>query len=195
MQCGLADAQRRMHDCEDFDPHDLATFKQVDDAFARVALPPMYDAFALPYRPQARFRRVASVDDKVVIALARSYLCRTDLVPERRFPSGARAVASYEAARVALTLGRKGGAAAGFPGAALGPPDFPGTSIASVVQLELLEELGHRNERLACYDVMGEWSRDAHQRLCDVERPYARRACPILGRVSADLDRVSVWRR
>jgi hypothetical protein len=195
VQCGLADAQRKMHECEDFDPHDLATFEQVDRAFVRVALPPMSDPFALPHRPKPRFRRVAGLDDKMVVALARSYLCRTDLVPERRFPAGARAVASYQAARVQLVLGRKEEAAVWFHEAALGPPDLPETAIASIVQLELLDELASRSQRLACYDVMGEWVKDAHQRLCDVERPYARRACPILGRVAADADRLSVWRR
>jgi hypothetical protein len=195
MQCGLAEAQRKMHDCEDFDPHDLATFRQVDDAFVRVGLPPMYDPFDVPYRPQPRFRRVAGIDDKEVVALARSYLCRTDLVPERRFPASARAVASYQAGRVLLVLGRKEEAAVWFHEAAMGPPDLPETAIASVVQLELLDELGRRSERAACYDVMEEWVHDAYGRLCDVERPYARRACPILGRVSADIDRSSAWRR
>jgi hypothetical protein len=195
MQCGLADAQRKMHDCEDFDPHELATFKQVEDAFVRVGLPPMDDPFELPFRPKPRFRRVAGLDDKVVVALARSYLCRTDLVPERRFPAGARAVASYRAARVQLVLGRKEEAAVWFHEASLGPPDLPETAIASVVQVELLDELARSRQRLACYDVLEEWVRDAHQRLCDVERPYARRACPILGGVSADLERLGAWRR
>lgn len=195
VKCGLADAQRRIHECEDFDPHDLATFTQVDDAFARVGLPPMYDPFALPYRPQARFRRVAGVDDKEVLALARSYMCRTELVSERRFPAGARAVAAYEAGRVALVLGRREEAAVWLHEAALGPPDLPETAIASVVQLEILDELASRAARATCYDVIEEWVRDAHGKLCDVERPYARRACPVLGRISADIDRLSAFRR
>jgi hypothetical protein len=195
VKCGLGDAQRKIHECEDFDPHDLATFKQVDDAFVRLALPPMYDPFDAASRPHARFRRVAGLDDKVTIALARSYLCRTDLVPERRFPAGARAVAAYEAGRVALVLGRREEAAVWFHEAALGPPDLPETSIASIVQLELLDEIGRTVARPACYDVMEEWVHDAHGRLCDVERPYARKACPILGRISVDLARVSAWRR
>jgi hypothetical protein len=195
MKCGLADAQRKIHECEDFDPHDLATFKQVDDAFVRLKLPPMYDPFAVPNRPQPRFRRVAGLDDKVTIALARSYLCRTDQAPERRFPAGARAVAAYEAARVALVLGRREEAAVWFHETALGPPELPETSIASIVQLELLDELGRAADRPACYDVMGEWAHDAHGRLCDVERPYARKACPILGQIGVDLARVSAWRK
>jgi hypothetical protein len=195
MQCGLADAQRKMHECEDFDPHDLATFKQVDTAFRHVALPPMYDPFDLRHRPRPRFRRVAGIDDKEVVALARSYLCRTDQVPDRRFPAGARAVAAYEAARVQLVLGRREDAAVWFHEAALGPPDLPETAIASVVQVELLDEIGRRPERSACYDVMEAWVRESHGRLCDVERPYARKACPILGRISVDFDRVSAWRR
>lgn len=193
VQCGLADAQRKMHECEDFDPHELATFRQVDEAFVRVGLPPMYDPFDLP-RSQPRFRRVAGIDDKEVVALARSYLCRTDQVPDRRFPAGARAVAAYQAARVQLVLGRREEAAVWFHEAALGPPDLPETAIASIVQLELLDELGRLRSRAACYDVMGEWVHEAHGKLCDVERPYARRACPILGRVSADIDRLSAWR-
>lgn len=192
VQCGLADAQRKMHECEDFDPHELATFEQVDKAFVRVALPPVYDPFALEGR-QPRFRRYAGVDDKEVVALARSYLCRTDLVPERRFPAGARAVAAYQAARVQLVVGRKEEAAVWFHEAALGPPDLPETAIASVVQLDLLDELGSRAERVACFDVMEEWVHDAHRRLCDVERPYARRACPILGRIGLDLDRMNAF--
>lgn len=194
-QCGLADAQRKMHDCDDFDPRELATFRQVEESFLRVGLPPMYDPFTMPSKGQPkghpRFRRFAGLDDKETIALARSYLCRTDLVPDRRFPAGARAVAAYRAARVQLVLGRREEAAVWFHEASLGPPDLPETAIASVVQLELLEEIGRRPERMACYEVMGEWARDSHRRLCDVERPYARRACPILGGISADFDRMS----
>jgi len=191
MKCGLADAQRALHECDDFDPHELATFGQVDDAFGRVALPPMYDAFVMPYRPQARFRRVAGIDDKEVVALSRSYLCRTDLVPERRFPAGARAVAAYEAARVLLVTGRREDAAVWFHEASLGPPDLPETAVAAVVQLELLDELGRKPERVACYGVMEEWVHEAHARLCDLERPYARKACPILARISLDVDRLN----
>ena len=194
MQCGLADAQRRMHDCEDFDPHELATFEQVDRAFTRVGLQPMYDPFAQPYKPKARFRRFAGIDDKETIALARSYLCRTDLVPDRRFPAGARAVAAYKAARVQLVLGRREEATVWFHEAALGPPDLPETAMASIVQLELLNELATKAARPACYDVMDAWVRDSYGKLCDVERPYARRACPILGRINSDLDRQSAWR-
>jgi hypothetical protein len=194
MQCGLADAQRKMHDCEDFDPHELATFEQVDRAFTQVGLEPMYDAFAQPYKPKTRFRRFAGIDDKETIALARSYLCRTDLVPDRRFPAAARAVAAYKAARVQLVLGRTEEAAVWFHEAALGPPDLAETAIASIVELELLEELATRAGRYACFDVMDAWVRDSYEKLCDVERPYARRACPILGRINSDLDRQSAWR-
>ena len=194
MQCGLADAQRKMHDCDDFDPHELATFKQVDESFTRVGLVPMYDPFARPAKGRPRFRRFAGLDDKETIALARSYLCRTDMVPERRFPSGARAVAAYEAARVQLVLGRREEAAVWFHEASLGPPDLPETASASVVQLELLEEIARRPESMACYEVMGDWAHESHQRLCDVERPYARKACPILGSISADFDKMSALR-
>lgn len=182
-KCGLADAQRAMHECEDFEPRTLATFEQVDRAFTRIGLPPMEDPFRLSSKPRTRFHRWAGIDDKEVVALARSYLCRTDLVPERRYPAGHRAVAAYEAARVALVVGRREEAAVWFHEAALGPPDLRETAVASVVQLEVLDELGRRSERAACFDVMDEWARDSHARLCDVERPYARKACPILARV------------
>jgi hypothetical protein len=192
MTCGLADAQRALHACDDFDPHELATFGQVDEAFTRVGLPAMHDPFSLPYRPEARFRRVASIDDKEVVALSRSYLCRTDIVPERRFPAGARAVAAYDAARLLLVDGRREDATVWFHEASLGPPELPETAVAAVVQLELLDELAREGERHGCWDVMEEWAREARGRLCEVERPYARRACPILGRISVDVARLNV---
>jgi hypothetical protein len=193
--CGLEPAERTLRDCDDFDPEELATFTQVNDAFARAAPPPI-DPLEIPYRPRPRFHRWAGFVDQEVVALARSYLCRTDLVPEIRFPRAARAVAAYEAARIHLATGRREDAIVWFHEAAQGPADLPETPIAAVVQLELLAELAStKSERIVCYDVLDAWVHEAHAHLCEVERPYASKACLILGRISLDADRLSAWRQ